>query len=220
MSTLDNLVDALFKPGRRIGPYSSSFTLPTGVSPLTPFTAKVTIEEVSTDKMAVTSHPVEQGAAITDHSYKEPAELVLRLGWSNSGLSSVLSDVMAISTLFSGQGEGGFNYVQEVYQKLLALQLSRIPFQIVTGKRTYNNMLITSLTSPTNSETEHALVVTLVCKEIIVVQTQAATFPDSSVQANPASTGAVQNMGTKQPSITAYQLNSNGTIGQQVGSWQ
>lgn len=220
MSTLDNLVDALFKPSRQLGPYSSAFALPTGISPLEPFTSQVTIEEIATDKLNITTHPVEQGAAITDHSFKEPAELVLRLGWSNSEYSAVATDVMAISTIFSGQGEGGFNYVQEVYDSLLALQLNRIPFQIITGKRIYPTMLIKSMTSPTNNESEHSLFVTMICQEIIITQTTATSFPDASVQANPQSNGAVQNLGSKQPAITAFQLNADGSLGQQIGIHQ
>ena len=32
----------------------------------------VTIEEVHTDEIELTQHPVQQGAAITDHKFKKP----------------------------------------------------------------------------------------------------------------------------------------------------
>lgn len=46
--------------------------------------AHATIEERHHDELEVTDHPVEQGAMITDHAYKRPAEITLHLGWSNS----------------------------------------------------------------------------------------------------------------------------------------
>jgi len=52
----------------------------------------VVLEERHEDRLAVTEHPVELGAAITDHSYKYPSELTMRVMW-NSGIGSVLSGV-------------------------------------------------------------------------------------------------------------------------------
>lgn len=45
-------------------------------------TAEVTINEKHRDELAITQHPVERGAAITDHVYKLPATLTVQAGWS------------------------------------------------------------------------------------------------------------------------------------------
>ena len=55
----DLLVPVAFKPRRKIGS----------------FYATVTISETGTDEMEITSHPVQYGAAITDHAYKKPVSL-------------------------------------------------------------------------------------------------------------------------------------------------
>jgi len=218
MSTLPDLVTAVFKPQRQIGPYSSGFALPPGVTPLTPFSAQVTIEETHQDELVITEHPVEQGAAITDHAFKKPCELILHLGWSNSGVQSALDSLAGISNIITGTTDAGdFNYMQTVYDQLLTLQEARIPFDIVTGKRKYSNMLLRSLTVPTDDKTEHSLFVTAVCRQIIVVQTQATSLPSADVMENPESNGPVQNLGTQQPAITAFVLNSDGSIGQPIG---
>jgi hypothetical protein len=199
MTSLADLQTALFKPARQIGPYSTaSFPLPDGIEQFEPFTAQAVIEETHVDELEITQHPVEHGAAISDHAYKKPCEIILRLAWSNSSLQSLGSDVSALNSLFSGNGEGGFSYVQEIYNKLLNIQLSRVPIGIVTGKRVYSNMLIRSLTAPTNKETEHALFITMACRQIIVAHTFSQSFTDSTVQANPSVTGQTQDMGTKQ----------------------
>src|SRR5262245_24664411 len=88
----------------------------------------ITIEEEGTDELEITEHPVEQGASISDHAYKRPAYLRVRAASSNS----------------SRQAAGNPNYAQDVYNKLLALQSNGQVFTVVTGKRTYNNMLMRS----------------------------------------------------------------------------
>ena len=41
------------------------------------FIAEVTVKEQHRDEMTITSHPVETGAAITDHAFKNPAQLTI-----------------------------------------------------------------------------------------------------------------------------------------------
>jgi hypothetical protein len=119
MSIVTDIVTALFKPQRGLGP----------------ITAQVTIEEHHLDDLTITKHPVELGAQITDHSYKEPAEVVIRCAWSNSGINGLISNIASVVDLIEGGNQGIANYIQQVYAQLLALQESRIPFDIVTGKR-------------------------------------------------------------------------------------
>lgn len=163
-----------------------------------PITAMVTLEELGTDNLQITEHPVELGANINDHAFKQPAEVVIRCGWSNSSLGSLISGVrQAVASIF-GDSAFGSDYVSGVYNQLLALQESRIPFDVSTGKRTYQNMLMRSLALTTDSRTEYALMCTVVCRQVIIVQTQATTLPPRDAQANPQGTGEVANMGTKQ----------------------
>lgn len=149
--------------------------------------ADVTIEEQGTDDLAITQHPVEQGAAITDHAYKQPSQVTLRLGWSNS----------------SAGAQGNSDYVRNMYQKLLDLQAGRVPFDIVTGKRKYTSMLAASVAQTTDEASEYSLFVTLRCQQIIIVSTQTTQVPDASVQASPQDTAATQDAGTQQPTPLA-----------------
>lgn len=129
---------------------------------------QVIIEEVSRDELDITLHPVENGAPITDHAYKKPMEVSIRAGWSNSG-----------------QYPG---YTQDIYNSLLGLQASLTPINVFTGKRFYQNMLISSLIQTTNQESgDFALMVQALIKEIIIVNTQATQAP-AAVQSQPANT--------------------------------
>lgn len=154
-------------------------------------TAQATIEERHTDELTITDHPVEQGAQITDHAFKRPAEVVIRCGWSDS--STFLSSIDLLGS-FSSVGAN----LEETYQQLLELQESRIPFDILTGKRQYSNMLIKSIAVTTDEKTENALFVTVSCREVILVQTQATTLPPKSDQKNAKKTGQTDQKGTKQ----------------------
>lgn len=183
MSNLDTLVEAIFKPRRRLGSIR----------------AQVTIEEQHTDELVITQHPVEQGASISDHAYKQPAMVTVRCGWSNSGLQSLGSIVTSAYSAIADGGELKLNYIKGVYEKLLKLQESRIPFDIMTGKRSYKNMLFSSLSNTTDQTTENTLMITAVCQQVILVQTRVVTVPPREVQKNPASNAPVEDKGTKQP---------------------
>lgn len=199
MSLFDNLVTAVFKPVRQLGPYSVT---PSGVAPLLPFSAQVTVKEMHTDELVITEHPVEQGASVTDHAFKKQAELMLVLAWSNSGVQSALQAVQGVAGLIAGSQTDDFSYMKTVYNKLLILQESRIPINVSTGKRSYKNMLIRSMTVPTETETEHSLFVTMILKEIIIVNTLAVISTSPDVMANPQSNAPIASVGSRAPVLS------------------
>lgn len=143
------------------------------------FIADVTIEEIHFDALEITRHPVEVGAQVTDHSFKLPAAVIIKAGYSNS----------------SAQAAGDPEFVNEVYAALLALQESREPFEIVTGKRSYENMLMTRLGVRTDERSENALMLEAECREILLVETETVNVPAAN-QASPEATGSTMNRGT------------------------
>lgn len=143
------------------------------------FVADVTVEEIHDDELGITRQPVEQGAAITDHAYKEPSSVMIKTGWSNS----------------SPQAGGDPNFVNDIYAQFLDLQLSRQPFDIVTGKRNYSSMLIRRLRARTDETTEDALMMECECYQIILVNTQTVSVPAANM-ASPESTAGTVNRGT------------------------
>lgn len=163
--------------------------------------AQATIEEMHQDSLTITEHPVESGANISDHAYRMPARLFLKLGWSNSGYASLggaISDVVSALTTGSSAGVGGNGYVQTIYKSLLDLQRSRELIKIQTGKRLYDNMLIQAIAVHTDAKSENALFVTMACQEILIVNTQATSIASAENQANAKLTAAPNNVGIKQ----------------------
>jgi hypothetical protein len=143
--------------------------------------ATATVSERGTDEVTITEHPVENTAPIADHSYLRPAELVVRIGFQES-----------IVGVLSGSGS-----LQDIYNQLLAMEWARQPISVVTGKRTYPNMLITLLDVETDEETENVLVATVHLRQVFLVSTQTTPTTSASVQQNPESNSPVQNQGSQ-----------------------
>lgn len=161
---------------------------------------QITFEEKHLDRMAITEHPVEQGAAITDHAYKIPAEVFVRYGWSRSGggvsggttLASLPRNISLIPQF------GDPTLLSKVYAKLLALQESRQLVNLSTGKRLYRNMLISALATESDRRKENILDITIAFRQVVIVATELVTVPPKEVQADAQKTAPQQNGGTKQ----------------------
>lgn len=150
----------------------------------------VVVSEKHSDTLEITEHPVEIGAAVADHAYKRPSEVVMEVGFAGGGS---LLDFVDTSSIGLSLGLSP----QETYQELLDLQSSRIPFDVVTGKRLYSNMLIRALEVTTEKATENVLSAVLTLREVLITQTQQITVANKSDMKDGASTSAVSNSGAK-----------------------
>jgi len=139
-----------------------------------PFNATVTLEEIASDDLEITQHPVQQGATITDHAYLKPATVSIKIMFNAADAP-----------------------LAETYAKLRQLQASREPFDVVTGKRAYKNMLLKSLGQTNDAQTENVLSISAELQEIFIVQVETTTVPPRKRQANPGKTGATENAGQK-----------------------
>ena len=170
---LGNVVTAIFRPARSIGPFST----------------QVTIEEHGIDELMITDHPVAQNAAITDHSYNRPPEVVIRCGFSNSSLASLVTDVAGILNLFVNGSVGPLNY---------------------------KNMLMKSIAVETDKETENVLMVTCHCRGVILVQTQVTSVINSNgttpTPVDPATTNPVTQTGTQNLNTNANPSLNTGAL--------
>jgi hypothetical protein len=149
--------------------------------------AQVTIDEQASDDVQITEHPVEQGAPIADHAFKRPSVVTIRAGWSRQ-------------YAYDLSAESG------VYGLLLSWQAALLPFDVITGKRNYTNMLIERLQVQTDQHSEFALMATITCRQVIIVSTSTTTSKMSSTsdssQSDPSKTGGEKNSGDKSATQT------------------
>jgi hypothetical protein len=165
------LVSTFIKPYRAITEHPIN---PDGTAaPDRVIQADAVVEESHHDELMMTDHPVEQGATITDHAYKMPAELTLTYGWSGSHVSAI----------------GNSDYLRDLYRRLFQLQIDRTLFSVDTGKRTYQDMLMKSLSLTNDERTENVIVVKMVCRQILLAKTTTASVANNNVQRNALVTG-------------------------------
>lgn len=140
------------------------------------FRTFMTVEETGEDELVITEHPVQYGAEITDHAYKKNPTLSMRVQFSEAETGTPLD---------------------EIYRRMLELQNSRVPFEVVTGKRLYNDMLFASLTCTTDRNTNNVLSIAVQLKQIKIVSVMVTAVPPRAKQAQPGRTGATENAGQK-----------------------
>lgn len=149
----------------------------------------ITLKEDTTDRIVITKQPVQKGAPITDHAYKEPTDFSCSLIFSNN-IDSVQS-------------------LDEIYADLLELQESFEPIKISTPKRVYNNMLISNIGQTTDKNTENNLSIFFNFQQVIIVNIGNVTVPKTS-QGQPGTTQATQDVGKKSVAKRIF----NGITGQ------
>ena len=168
------------------------------------FDRYVPVREQHHDQMVITEHPVEQGSVITDHAFKLPSQPRFRFGWSPSGAQAAANlSIGGLITLptFSGlwSGDDSASYLSGLYAQFLNLMIARSLLTIVTGKRTYNNLLILSVDEVTDETTEYSLMLDIACKEVILVSTSTVTVPlNPAASADPQTATPTVNSGAKQ----------------------
>lgn len=135
---------------------------------------QVVISENTNDTLTITKQPVQQGASISDHAYKEPTTLSMTIYFRDNPLQSLSA----------------------IYQEFLDLQEAREPFSVVTPKRVYDNMMLAVIINNTDKSTENCISLTLTLQEVIIVSVTTASVPRTR-QSKAQSTTATSNKGKR-----------------------
>lgn len=138
------------------------------------FDMMVVVEESHTDSLEITQHPVQEGAEVSDHAYLKATSVNVRAVFNDETMP-----------------------LEDLYTALRDFQAEREPFDVVTGKRIYKNMLIKTLGVTTDKDKENILAVNFELQEVIIVSVEVATVPPRSKQKSPAKTSGTQNAGSK-----------------------
>jgi hypothetical protein len=101
-------------------------------------------------RLRITQHPVQTGANITDHAYREQPRVVLDIGMSDA-MESYDPDSWSSATSKS----------VSAYQTILDLQKNRTLLSLKTRIDTYDNVLIETIQVPDNYKTMHGLRMTV-----------------------------------------------------------
>lgn len=160
----------------------------------------VIINEETNDTLTITKQPVQQGASITDHAYKEPTELSMTAYFrDNPTFADQVNQLGAVFNSIFNRGEQteATGSLAATYKAFLDLQNSRVPFKVITPKRIYNSMLISSLGMTTDKSTENCLALHFRFQEVILVTLTTSQVPKEALRI-PQSNQKTEQAGKKQ----------------------
>ena len=136
-----------------------------------------------------TDLPIETGSVISDHIILRPRTLTIESTVSDS-------PVQYLSALSTGSvGNWGGQKLSsslEAWRTLTTIWFDRVPFDVVTGRDYYKNMIITSLTSPASAKIGRQTRFTANLKQLQIV-TKEFEFNQNSVLATDAELGYLSN---------------------------
>lgn len=161
----------------------------------------VVISEKHSDSSEITEHPVQvpggEGFTVSDHTFDRPAEVTMEIGFAGGGS---LLDGFDTSTMFDiSTGLKLGSSPREIYQQLLDLKATRQPFDVITGKRDYKNMLIRAIEVTTDGTSENVLMAVLTLRQVIIVETKSKQVAPLENQKIPEATGGTEDKGTVTP---------------------
>ncbi len=116
------------------------------------------ISESVEDTLTICQHPTQLGADIADHAYRNPTKITLSVG---------ISDAMGNYSSDGYPGSGTKS--SRAYEWLVEIQRLRIPLKVRTHFKSYDNMLITSVSYDHDNSTTDGLRATLQLEEIMTV---------------------------------------------------
>ncbi|HEI8006109.1 TPA: hypothetical protein SLC38_003043 [Morganella morganii] len=171
----------------------------------------VVISEKHSDSSEITEHPVQvpggEGFTVSDHTFDRPSEVTMEIGFAGGGSLIDGFDTSSMFDISTGLKLG--SSPREIYQQLLDLRASKKPFDVITGKRDYKNMLIRAIEVTTDNTSENVLMVVLTLRQVIIVETKKTTVAPVENQKLPEATGGTEERGTVTPKPANESILSN-----------
>ena len=142
----------------------------------------------------ITSHPTQFGANISDHKFDEPDQLIFQIGMSDASQDLILGQFFqqgnksnTLKDIFSSNKSAkdklkelkikASSFISDsrsvnAFNTLNRLKIMGVPLTCVTRLKTYDNMIIQSISAPDTVETKYGLKVTVTLREILVSELQ------------------------------------------------
>lgn len=129
---------------------------------------------------SVTTSPIEDGAFVNDHIIKDPFTLSINGYVSNMATIGVgpIDQVIAGVSVFSGK-----NKAKDAESELVRLRNDKEIFTIVTGLRSYKNMVITNVSFPRSSTTGSGLEFNATFQQIEIATIEIVTLDPEDEEA-------------------------------------
>lgn len=153
-----------------------------------PLVFDAVFEERHESELEVTDNPVETGVIVSDHAFMKPERLTIRAGVSDTPLRVQANDPYSAGVARS----------REAFRLLQELQAKAEPFDVQTGLKLYRNMLVIALRTGQDVTTANALLFEAELREILIVSTEAVTYPPRKAGPTKQQASKKQNKGEQQ----------------------
>lgn len=173
---------------------------------------------VTTDANAeVTSNPIEDGSDVSDHVRlgniqisieaivsESPVNLLAAAGGLAAGAASnflgsavggflttaAVTAIGSVAGMIANRRKDDIQYPEKAYNYLLELRKKRIPFTVVFNKKSYDNMILKTISRPEKAENGESLMFTATLEQIQIVQTKTVLIPKQKIKGDRAASAA------------------------------
>lgn len=148
--------------------YANSNILPT----LGEIFLDAAVSEQHTSTARVTTAPIESGAVVADHIILEPDRLTIEGLLTDSPLHHQAARDGGGTPDPNGGDQSSGSRAIDAYEKLLQLLRDREPITVLTGLRSYRDMVLTSVSAPREADSGDALRVSLELVRVELVESR------------------------------------------------
>lgn len=161
----------------------------------------------------VTSHPVQDGAQISDHIYVDPSRITMEIKMSDSNKGSAVKN--GVQDQFFGlaytRSVGAWNVLKQLMRQ-------RIMFQVHTRLDTYQNMVITSLSSRDTLDNLYGLSATVEMEEVLIANVKTVKVTARTQATADSNTGIASLDDVTKESILYHIAKSLGLVSDDEGN--
>lgn len=196
-------------------------------------TVDATISSIHSAGASLTKRELEDGSDVSDHMTTSPEGVVIKGVISETPLdlftSLAGSAIGAAASLASQAGLGaaagvgilGGSLLSSVngsrtvnsYEFMVQLQQKRIKFDLVTGLKSYTNMVLTSVQAERSAKIGKAIHFTATIEKVTFVTSKLISLGEASMLGQVASSAAGQtDLGKQASSVAGSDTSSNGSI--------
>jgi len=163
------------------------------------FSLDATLSESHQSELTVTDHPVEFGAAVSDHAVLQPVVVTVVGEVTDTPMSARANDngeiVFAANDLFGSSTNESKTRAIVAYEAFEEMQRNRRLVSIQTGLRLYDNCLLLSFLSHQETSTGNAVGFVLRFKRIIIADTETISVQSTRFQELQLQSGATRAQG-------------------------
>jgi hypothetical protein len=177
------------------------------------------IRESHSKRASISKNPMETGVNLADHAIMEPDELTLEIAVSDTPLlmgpdGQPSSPTADNAITFTGSARRSVSAWAELEEWMAAF----VPFDVVTGLKTYKSLLIASINADQDKDSSGALYVTAQLQQVLFASTATVVYPARAKKKPTRQASKPVDNGTKNaPAATVAQKQVADSLAVQLG---